>query len=57
MPPGKHVFDTKIKGSQIMIHKDKGKFCLYIDGDKLDDFSNLNSAKKAGEEFVKAAKG
>ena len=40
-----------------MIHKHRGKFFLYIDGDKLDDFSNLNSAKKAGEEFVKAAKG
>tara|TARA_B110000444_G_C18677927_1_gene518340 strand:+ start:596 stop:805 length:210 start_codon:yes stop_codon:yes gene_type:complete len=57
MPPGQHVFDTKVKGSQMMIHKDRGKFHLYIDGEKLDDFSKLDAAKKAGEEFIKAAKG
>ena len=57
MPPGEHVFDTKIKGIEVMIHKEKGKFVLYIDGDKLDVFSNLNSAKKAGTEFVKQYKG
>ena len=26
MPPGEHVFDKKIKGVEVMIHKDKGKF-------------------------------
>lgn len=57
MPPGEHVFDTKEKGIEIMIHKQKGKFDLYIDRDKLDSFNNLNSAKKAGIEFVKQLKG
>jgi len=57
MPPGEHVYDTKIQGAAIMIHKDKGKFVLYIDGDKLDDFKNLKTAQKAGVEFVKAVKG
>ena len=40
-----------------MVHKEKGKFSLYIDGDKLDVFRDLNSAKKAGSEFVKQYKG
>ena len=57
MPPGKRVFDTKVKGIEVVIHNEKGKFVLYIDGDKLDVFSNLNSAKKAGTEFVKQYKG
>ena len=56
MPPGQHVFDTKVKGTEIMIHKHRGKFQLYIDGEKLDDFSKMDAAKKAGMEFVKAAK-
>ncbi|OUT92815.1 MAG: hypothetical protein CBB96_08945 [Gammaproteobacteria bacterium TMED36] len=57
MPPGDHVYDKKISGVEVMVHKEKGKFVLYIDGDKLDDFPNLNTAKKAGDEFVKQAKG
>lgn len=57
MPPGEHAFDTKVKGTQIMVHKLKGKFDLYIDGDKLDSYRDLNSAKKAGMEFVKQFKG
>lgn len=56
MPPGEHVFDKKVKGVEIMIHKVKNKFELYIDREKLDDFPNLNMAKKAGMEFVKQAK-
>tara|TARA_A200000159_G_scaffold104671_1_gene97381 strand:+ start:299 stop:511 length:213 start_codon:yes stop_codon:yes gene_type:complete len=55
MPPGDHVFDKKIKGVEVMIHKEKNKFVLYIDRDKLDEFPNLNMAKKAGMEFVKQA--
>ena len=57
MPPGEHVFDTKVKGVGIMVHKEKGKFVVYVDGDKLDVFRDLNSAKKAGSEFVKQYKG
>jgi len=55
MPPGEHVFDKKVKGVEIMIHKEKNKFALYIDREKLDDFPNINMAKKAGMEFVKQA--
>lgn len=55
MPSGDHVFDKKIKGVEVMIHKEKNKFVLYIDRDKLDEFPNLNMAKKAGMEFVKQA--
>lgn len=57
MPPGDHVFDTKVKGVEIMVHKENGKFVLYIDRDKLDSFRDLNSAKKAGTEFIKQYKG
>lgn len=56
MPAGQHVFDKKIKGVEVMVHKEKGKFVLYIDRERLDDFPNLNMAKKAGMEFVKQAK-
>jgi hypothetical protein len=55
MPPGEHVFDTKINRIQIMVHKVKNKFVLYVDGDKLDEYPNLNTAKKAGVEFVKVS--
>jgi len=57
MPPGDHVFDTKVKGTEVMVHKEKGKFVLYIDREKLDTYRDLNSAKKAGMEFIKQFKG
>lgn len=57
MPPGEHVYDAKVKGVDVMVHKEKNKFVLYIDGDKLDSFRDLNSAKKAGVEFIKQYKG
>lgn len=57
MPPGDHVFDKKVSGVQIMVHKEKNKFVTYVDGDKLDDYKDLNTAKKAGMEFVKQYKG
>ena len=53
MPPGEHIFDTKVKGVEVMVHKEKGKFITYIDREKLDSYSNLNTAKKAGMEYVK----
>ena len=56
MPPGEHVFDTKVNRSHLMIHKEKGKFVTYIDKEKLDSYPSLGMAKKAGMEFVKAAK-
>ena len=56
MPPGEHVFDTKIAGISVMVHKIKNKFVTYVDNDKLDTFRDLNTAKKAGAEFVKQYK-
>ena len=53
---GKHVFDKKIGKSTLMIHKEKGKFVTYIDMEKLDSYSSLNMAKKAGTEFIKVSK-
>ncbi len=57
MPPGEHVFDTKVKGIEVMVHKEKNKFVTYVDMERLDVFRDLNSAKKAGLEFVKQFKG
>ena len=57
MPPGEHVFDKKMGGVSVMVHKEKdGMYCLYIDNEKLDKYPTLARAKKSGEEFVKAAK-
>jgi|TARA_B110000902_G_scaffold262712_1_gene340155 hypothetical protein len=56
MPPGEHVFDTKISGISVMVHKIKNKFVTYVDNDKLDTFRDLNTAKRAGAEFVKQYK-
>ena len=56
MPPGEHVFDKKVDGKTVMVHKEKGKFIAYIDMEKLDSYPSLGMAKKAGMEFVKAAK-
>lgn len=56
MPPGEHVFDTKIKGTHLMIHKQNSKFVVYVDMEKFDSFKTLNDAKKAGMEFIKMAK-
>ena len=57
MPPGQHVFDKKVKGIKVMVHKEKNMFVTYVDGDKLDTFKDLKSAQKAGLEFVKTYKG
>lgn len=54
MPPGEHVYDTKINRVHLMVHKEKGKFVTYVDMDKLDSYTNLAMAKKAGQEFIKA---
>lgn len=56
MPPGQHVFDKKVKGIMVMVHKEKGKFVTYVDGDKLDTYRTQKEAEKAGMEFVKQYK-
>ncbi len=55
MPPGEHVFDQKVAGYDLMIHKEKGRFIAYIDMEKFDEFRNMNDAKKAMTQFVKMA--
>lgn len=55
MPSGEHVFDQKIKGVDVMIHKQGNKFVVYIDKEKLDDYTSLAQAKKMGIEFAKEA--
>lgn len=56
MPKGIHVYDKKIKGVQVMIHKDMGKFVTYIDGDRLDAYRTQKEALKAAVEFIKVLK-
>ena len=53
MPPGEHISDFKVNRVSVMIHKDKGKFVTYVDGDKLDSYNSQKEAEKAGTQFVK----
>jgi hypothetical protein len=53
MPPGEHISDFKVDRIQVMIHKDKGKFVAYVDGDKLDSYKSQREAEKAATTFVK----
>ena len=53
MPPGEHVKDFKVDRVPVMIHKDKGKFVAYVDGDKLDVYRTQKEAEKAATQFVK----
>lgn len=57
MPPGEHVFDKKVKGIEIMVHKEKGKFTAYVDGDKLDTYRTQREAERMAHQFVKQFKG
>ena len=53
MPPGEHVKDFKVNRVPVMIHKDKGKFVAYVDGDRLDVYQSQKEAEKAATQFVK----
>lgn len=57
MPPGEHISDMKVSGINIMIHKDKGKYIAYVDGDKLDSYPTQQQAERMAKEFVKQYKG
>jgi hypothetical protein len=57
MPPGQHIMDKKIGKYHLMIHKDKGVFVVYIDGEKLDSYKSQKEAEKMGSEFIKQYKG
>ena len=53
MPPGEHIKDFKVDRIPVMIHKEKGKFVAYVDGDKLDTYKSQADAEKAATQFVK----
>ena len=53
MPPGDHVSDFKVDRIPVMVHKDKGKFVAYVDGDRLDAYRTQKEAEKAATQFVK----
>jgi hypothetical protein len=54
---GKMVFNKKIGGVPVMIHKEANGFIVYIDGDKLDSYKSQKEAEKMAAEFVKQYKG
>ena len=56
-PPGEHISAKKVKGVSTMIHKDKGKFVAYIDGDRLDSYPTLRQAERMIDVFIKNYKG
>jgi len=56
-PSGEMVFNKKISGLPVMIHKEKNVFVVYIDGDRLDDYKSQKEAEKMAKEFVKQYKG
>tara|TARA_B110000858_G_scaffold79887_1_gene92544 strand:- start:135 stop:341 length:207 start_codon:yes stop_codon:yes gene_type:complete len=57
MPAGEHVYDKKISGIKVMIHKEKKMFIVYVDGDRLDAYTTQREAEKMAKEFVKQYKG
>ena len=56
-PKGDRVFNKKIARINMSIHKEMGKFVVYIDGDRLDVYRNQKEAEKAGMTFIKQYKG
>jgi glycine cleavage system protein P-like pyridoxal-binding family len=57
MPAGEHVYDKKVSGIVLMIHKEKGEFVTYVDGERLDAYKTQREAEKMGKEFINAYKG
>ena len=56
-PEGKIVFNKKMKGVKVIIHKERNGFVAYIDGDRLDLYRSQREAEKAASEFMKQYKG
>jgi hypothetical protein len=50
-------FKGKIKGRDVYIIKQKSRFVVFIEGEKLDRFNTLSDAKNAATEFIKLAGG
>ena len=55
-PEGKIVFNKKMKGVKVVIHKERNGFVTYIDGDRLDLYRSQREAEKAASEFMKQYK-
>jgi len=53
MPPGEHVFSKRVNKANVMVHKDKKGFVVYIDGEKLDTYRSQREAEKMGVQFAK----
>ena len=56
-PEGKIVFNKKMKGVKVVIHKERNGFVAYNDGDRLDVYRSQREAEKAASEFMKQYKG
>tara|TARA_R110000822_G_scaffold63968_2_gene157330 strand:+ start:1949 stop:2164 length:216 start_codon:yes stop_codon:yes gene_type:complete len=56
-PPGEHVSSKRVGKAELMIHKEKGMFTVYIDREKLDSYKTQKEAEKMGSEFIKQYKG
>jgi len=53
MPPGEHVSDKKVGKYKLMVHKHRGKYDVYVDGDKLDTYRSQREAERMGNDFIK----
>lgn len=47
------MFSKRINKASVVVYKNKNKFDVYIDGDKLDTFKSQAEAEIAGESFAK----
>lgn len=56
MPRGEHISDFKVNRIPVMVHKERGKYVTYVDGDRLDAYRTQREAEKAGTQFVKQFK-
>lgn len=56
-PSGDVVFDKRLDRVPVKIMKEKNKFVVYIDNDRLDAYTTQSEAEKMAKEFVKQYKG
>tara|TARA_R100001377_G_scaffold66639_1_gene41934 strand:- start:1703 stop:1921 length:219 start_codon:yes stop_codon:yes gene_type:complete len=55
-PKGEHVSSKRVGKAELMIHKEKGVFTVYIDREKLDSYKTQKEAEKMGLAFIKQYK-
>lgn len=56
-PSGETIFNKKIDRIPVKITKEKNRFVVYIDNDRLDAYRTQREAEKMAKEFVKQYKG